>query len=528
MFKEFRFGRAQAAVYALAAFALIALVAWRAESLYAERTRLIRGAQTEAATMALGTAGYVDRTIDVAELLSDSVRKHVARHGGLAGDPPGELRSFIAELAGETTMRDYLMVVDNTGHPVVLSERVPPPGITFADRNWFGAIQKGAAAYIGPAVVSRLGRSIIYTYSKKLDGGGIVDVSIQSATVKPPEERLPGQALAQVWTADRRMIVANFMAFDARGNARLQQAPFTAPPVHGSGFLKSPNRDLIVAYQRATDRALIATVTISRSEILAPWWRRFWLSVELFGGLSVIIAGLVWLISAMLARDALRRRELERSAAALAQAVAQRDTLLKEIHHRVKNNLQVTSSLIDMQARQFGDEAVRAAFKGTQQRLYAIGMVHDVLYGEQGVSIIDMREYLTRLCQEIARANGTRERKIEMTLDIADTMLPAEQATSLGLCASEVLVNVFKHAFPAGGGGTILVRLTQMTSGRMELLIHDNGLGMAPTEGGKSLGMRLIRAFAAQLGGAFTFQHGDGTTFRLEFAAGRVPEVAAR
>jgi two-component sensor histidine kinase len=527
MFKGFRFGRAQAAVYALAAFALIALFAWRAEALYAERARLLKSAENDAATMALGTAGYVDRTIDVAELLSDSVRKHVARRGGLAADPPDELRGYIAALANETTMRDYLMVVDDAGHPVVLSERTPPPGISFADRDWFRAIQRGASAYIGPAVVSRLGRNIIYTYSKKLNGSGIVDVSIQSSTVKPPDERSPGEALAQVWTADGRMIVANFMTFDARGNAKLPKAPFAAP-VHGAGFLRSPDRDLIIAYQRATDRALIATVTVRRSEILAPWWRRVWLSVTLFGLLAIVIAWLVWFITAILARDTRRRRELEQSTTALAQAVAQRDTLLREIHHRVKNNLQVTSSLIEMQARQFDDEAVRIAFKRTQQRLYAIGMVHDVLYGEQGVSIIDMQAYLTRLCHEIAHANGTRERKIDMTLDIAPVMLPAEMATSLGLCVSEVLVNAFKHAFPPGGGGAILVRLTQIAQERAELLIHDNGHGMAPPEGGKSLGMRLIRAFAAQLGGAITFETEGGTTFRLNFAIERPEDVAAQ
>ncbi|MGA9796775.1 MAG: histidine kinase dimerization/phosphoacceptor domain -containing protein [Rhizomicrobium sp.] len=519
----FRFGRAQTAIYALATFALVATAAWRAESLYGERGRLIKISRLQAATLALGTATYVDRTIDVAELLSDDVRQHIAQRGGLRSITLPDLRSYIAGKVNETTMRDYLTIVDNSGNPLVLSDRVTPPNINLSDRDWFKAIQRGAENYIGPAVVSRLGRNIVYTYTKKLDpiGGepdGVVDVAIRSQAVKKPSDRLTGEPQTQVWTTDGRMILASFMTFDPHGNAALPRAPFAKAPAQGAGFLKSPGGDLIVAYQRTG--GLIATVTFSRREILAPWQRRVWLSVALLILLTAITALLVWFAASLVARDVKARGEMEKSAGALAMAVAQRDTLLKEIHHRVKNNLQVTSSLIDMQARQFEDEAVRVAFKRMQQRLHAIGMVHDVLYGEQGVSIIDMRDYLTRLCQEVARANGTSERKIDMALDIAPIVLAAEQATSLGLCASEVLVNAFKHAFPETGGGEIAVRLYEI-AGQVELIIHDNGFGIAPPEGGKSLGMRLIRAFASQLGGSFAFESEGGTTFRLNFTRAR-------
>jgi two-component sensor histidine kinase len=532
MIDWFRFGRAQTAIYALAVFALIALVGWRAESLSAERARILKTAKAQAATMALGTASYIDRTIDVAELLSNDVRRHVARLGGISKIPLSDLHQFVAGKVSETTMRDYLMVVDTSGRPVVLSDRTTPSNIDLSDRGWFKALQRGANDYIGPAVVSRLGRNIVYTYSKRLDPvdgkpDGLVDVAIQTPSVKKPSERAPGEPQAQIWTADGRMIIASFMTFDSRGNAVLPHAPFVHAPPGGSGFLKSPGRDLIIAYQRANDRALIATVSISRREILAPWWRRVWLSLVLSVLLAVVIGALVRLADTLLSRDARARKELEEAAATLSLAVTQRDTLLKEIHHRVKNSLQVTSSLIEMQAHQFDDDAVRAAFRRTQQRLYAIGMVHDVLYGEQGVSIVDMRDYLTRLCNEVARANGTSERNIHLALDISPILLAAEQATSLGLCASEVLVNAFKHAFPETGGGEISVRLHEV-GGRVELIIHDNGLGIAPAQGGRSLGMRLIRAFASQLGGEIAFESDGGTTFRLNFERSRQHKVAAQ
>ncbi len=528
-----RFGRAQTAIYALAAFALIALIAWRAESLSVERNRILRGAESQALTMAFGTESYIDRTIDVAVLLADDMHNHINRLGGLERIPRSDLQQFMADKVRQTVLHDYLLVVDRAGHPIVLSERASPPRIDLSDREWFKAVvQRGLDSYIGPAIFSRLGRRVIYTYSTRLDGdngkpAGAVDVAIRASSVKPPGLRLPGDPQAQVWTGDGRLIVASFMTFDARGNATAQRPFFAKPPSAGSGFLKSGDPDLIVAYQRASDRSLIVTVAIRRSEILAGWRARVRDSIAILALAALILGGLVWSAISLLARDARRRVELEETADALSLAVAQRDTLLKEIHHRVKNNLQVTSSLIDMQARQFEDEAVRTAFKRTQQRLYAIGMVHDVLYGEQGVSIVDMRDYLTRLCNEIARANGTRERKITMTLDISPISLVAEQATSLGLCVSEVLVNAFKHAFPATGGGEISLRLTE-AAGRVELAIHDNGSGFGPPEEGRSLGMRLIRAFASQLGGAIAFESGGGTTFRLNFLSSRQQQVAAQ
>jgi two-component sensor histidine kinase len=97
----------------------------------------------------------------------------------------------------------------------------------------------------------------------------------------------------------------------------------------------------------------------------------------------------------------------------------------------------------------------------------------------------------------------------------------------LGLCVSEVLVNAFKHAFPEGGGGEISVLLAE-ADGRVELAIHDNGFGIGPPEVGRSLGMRLIRAFATQLGGEFAFENEGGTTFRLTFVKASPRKMAAQ
>ncbi len=156
MFDWLRFGRAQTAIYALAAFALIALVAWRAESLDVERGGIFRGAETHAAPKAFGTANYIDRTIDVAVLLAGDVRNHIKRLGGLQKVPRSDLQQFVSDKVRQTVLHDYLMVVDTAGHPIVLSERANVPPIDLSDREWFRAVmQRGLDDYIGPAVVQQ-------------------------------------------------------------------------------------------------------------------------------------------------------------------------------------------------------------------------------------------------------------------------------------------------------------------------------------------------------------------------------------
>ena len=170
--------------------------------------------------------------------------------------------------------------------------------------------------------------------------------------------------------------------------------------------------------------------------------------------LAIIVGGLLAKLAADLAETDLRaRRAIEDTVSALSAAVAQRDHLLKEIHHRVKNNLQLTSSLIQIQSREFENPAVRDAFKETQQRLIAIGMIHDVLYHDDTKASIDMNGYLTRLSAEIARANEAINRGIRTELNVDSIELMPEQATPLGLVTSEVLINAYKQAYPPDKGG---------------------------------------------------------------------------
>jgi hypothetical protein len=231
--------------------------------------------------------------------------------------------------------------------------------------------------YLGPAVRSRVTGNVVYTHSQAFGartGLRRRDLGRLAPTQpKPVAPRRPGEPLAQVWTTDdRRFILASHIDFDTRGNPRPQVAPFTTPAIR-PGRLPSAGEDRITAFASATGRPLVATVSLPRSEALAAWRRSLYESLLLLAVSALVIGGLAISAARFADQDHRARIQLERTAGELSAALGDKDLLLKEIHHRVKNNLQITSSLIQLQARSFQDPQVRAAFAQTQQRLRSIG-----------------------------------------------------------------------------------------------------------------------------------------------------------
>lgn len=520
-----RLGRARNVIYALAGVAFVALLAWRIDTLWYERARILEGARGAAEIGAAGLATYADRTLDTANLLAEDVRDFVVSHGGVGTVSRDALQTFIALKASQISAPDYVMVADPTGQPIALSERREAPVVSLADRSWFMAARAGRDNFIGAAVRSRLGRNYVYTYTKRIVGAdgafqGVVDVAIRVPEIRDPRERAPGEALTELWTEEGQLVVSNFMLFDRKGNVTPQRPPLRPWPKETSGFASLAGGNAILAFHRANGRHVIAAVVLDRSEVLQRWHWRIAQSAALLALAGVVLALLARIAGDLAERDNAVRRTLEQTTHALSSALAQRDLLLREIHHRVKNSLQVTSSIIQLQSRQFEDERVRDAFARAQLRLQAISLVHDVLYQDKAEATIDLAKYLQRLANEIARAHNASEHGIGLALELAPVALPTEQATSLGLWASEVLVNAFRHAFPPDQTGTIRIVLTTK-DGLVDLAVEDNGQGLAAERDRGALGMRLINSLAAQLHGKVDIVSASGTTVRLEFPIAR-------
>lgn len=211
---------------------------------------------------------------------------------------------------------------------------------------------------------------------------------------------------------------------------------------------------------------------------------------------------------------ALSRRESE-----LRRAVQQQELAMQEIHHRVKNNLQVVASLLNLQASRIRLPEAKAEFQSARDRVRALATVHRHLYAHGEVHKINMRIFLTELCGPLFQAMGELEgERIKLEIDAPELQMSSDQAVPLSLIVTEAVTNAIKYAYPAGRFGTISLRLT-VEGEEVVLDIHDDGIGIpagrVETEAGTrdGIGIRLINGFARQLGGTLIVQEGPGTRY---------------
>jgi two-component sensor histidine kinase len=201
----------------------------------------------------------------------------------------------------------------------------------------------------------------------------------------------------------------------------------------------------------------------------------------------------------------------------LREAVDIKTTLIKEIHHRVKNNLQIVMSLLSIQANQVKDMSARDALVQAQTRINALALVHRILNELEDQSTLDISQLLDELCHQIA--GGMSNDKIKVEVNVPPRVVSGSVAVALALFTVEALTNIFKHAFPGDKQGVIRVTMKPMPDGKLKLAIADNGMGFVMDETGKSVGSRLIRTFGLQLGGVSSVhsEPGQGTVVDLVF-----------
>ncbi len=211
----------------------------------------------------------------------------------------------------------------------------------------------------------------------------------------------------------------------------------------------------------------------------------------------------------------------------LKASLREREILLQEVHHRVKNNLQVISSLINMQRRKVDDEAARLALLECQTRVQAIGLIHEQLYMYADYARVPFSVYVQGLVANLAEALGTPAR-VRVNLHVEPVALAVDKAIPCGLIVNELVTNAFKHAFPGDRAGAISVYLQALDDRRLELSVADDGVGMSAASGATagrgrgSLGMQLVHTLVAQLGGTLTTGSGAGTVHTVHFS----PEVS--
>ncbi|WP_018412210.1 sensor histidine kinase [Methyloversatilis thermotolerans] len=222
--------------------------------------------------------------------------------------------------------------------------------------------------------------------------------------------------------------------------------------------------------------------------------------------------------------------ERKRAQQVLEQALLEKTVLLNEVHHRVKNNLQVITSLLNLQANNADDPRLRDILSESQNRVRAMSLTPQLLYERKDFSKMDLGDYLYRLPQLLRGSYRESASRIELRLERPDTpvYLDLERAIPCGLLVNELVTNAFKHAFPPPRHGEITIELAREEDGSVTLTVRDDGVGLPDDfslESVKSLGLQLVPLLTDQLHARLDMPTGGGAHYRINFS-GQIPGAA--
>lgn len=288
------------------------------------------------------------------------------------------------------------------------------------------------------------------------------------------QDQLTGRSLLDLVTPTDRLLCAELLATGATGSSK---GPITLQAVNG---VQRPAQISLRALQNETEADMCAVVT------------------DLSGPQAV--------------------------AAQLRAALAEKDLLLREVHHRVKNNLQIVSSLLRLQAENISDERVSAAVHDSQNRIRALALVHEQLYRSESLAHIDIGEYLQNIATSVWRSLSMRGSSLRLVSEIGQSIsINIDQAISLGLIVTELVSNCVKHAFPEGMQGGIIKLRVVRDADALQVEVADNGTGMpAQAASSGSLGMQLVHGLCRQLGATLDIVSDQGTTVTIRVPANRL------
>lgn len=444
----------------------------------------------------------------VDDLLTDSPDSFEA--GGIRN-----LSDTIAALPRDTSLTVY-----NSQGNSILSSNPDRAQRSIADREDFVVNKAGHEWHFTTMFEDRTAGRKAFAISRRIHLNGVF---MGTAVVVVPVE-----LLAQFW-ATLDLGKGSAVALVRQDGALVARFPVPATSVdfsksvlfehlanaaNGTFYAVSPVDGVyrMTGYYRVPNLPLIALTGISMDVALQRmWWRLSGLALV---GLPLILA--LVMISAWIV--VLMRRD-EETRSELSRALRQNEMLLREVHHRVKNNLQIVASLIRLQP---GPPEAKTEMA---RRIAAMSAVHEQLYLSDQIGRLDVGDYLRKLVDNLAETYG---RRTAVTYDLDHIGAEIELALPLGLVVSEITSNAFKHAFPDGRPASLNVELKRQDEDRARLRISDNGIGFDPEQQDGGLGLRLLQAFSQQLNATYGFHIDAGTTLELTFPLIRPAEQAAK
>ncbi len=498
---------------------------------------------------------HAARSLDAGDIILGKLAFLVREQGldALARSP--RYWRHLRDLVADYPHIEAIWVLDADGMARLNTASFPVPPVAAAEREYFRAVADGAdRTHFGVPVRDEAGNAFL-TYSHRISNGdgallGVAVALIPTAYFAQFYEMVaagPQSALALARLDGT--VVARHPPPRAGETWRLA-APERLQAVlqagaHGSYVVENGDGRRLVTYAIVPDRPLVVIASFPFAEILDGWYTRLRrnlllaaLALAALGGISfVALRALLREERALVgANEMLERRVAERTAQlermrrtleervadrtrALQEALRTRETLFRELHHRVKNNLQVVSSLLTMQSLRFADPDLQAAFKETAERVQSMGIIHEMLYRRDEAEQVRLDEYLEVLASSLAGSYGAGARGISVKVAADPHTIPLDQAVPIALVVTEALSNAFKHAFPNGRAGTIEVSLRH-ADGALRLSIVDDGVGMAAARAG-GIGVNLVQMLAAQLGADLRYEGRPegGTLLEIAFPA---------
>lgn len=475
---------------------------------------------------------YTSRAFETGDLIGDIVVDLSRDHGGVdALRERPELHKTLADLARRAP-GDYLFLVDRTGTAAGSSLGTDLPSGSFADRAWFQAhALSGREHFIGPSIVSRVSPEILFTFTRKVtrsDGSfdGVFQMGLRSSFFEGIQlnATIGRRASFALWRTDGELIGrTGLTAEDVARNIRspaLARAVLQAP----EGVARAPSTvdgiERILAYRVIPKWNIVVSASIPVEVALEPWRERVTDSLVFFaliGSLTALGGG--WaLISA---------RRVEAYAQHLHRMVRQKENLLREMHHRVKNNLQIVMSLMRMGARRTKSKPVVALVADMEERVFAMSLVFEMVYRSSLSGDVNMRGYMAKLVDAISASYATEQQGVAISLAVEEICFNSDRLGVAGLLVTELVTNALKHAFPEQHHPRIDIRIRQ-EGANVVMHVADNGCGFEHSSVRRSLGMTMIAAFVQQLEGVidFDFAHGTHVSVRFPLQGTVVPDAA--
>jgi two-component sensor histidine kinase len=447
--------------------------------------------------------------------IQDTLAPRLPRQAGSPAD-----HQFLKRLSDELTFVDSAWIFDENANMRASSYVLPPEGLNVRDRAYYTALRDGARTFVSPLIWGRLNRQPFVVVSRRLDDtagnfAGGVEVALNSTYFTDFYRNLnpaPGAVFA-IYKNDGELVMRSVLppqqeVFPKPVN--LIASVEKNPTGIGVGTSRVDDVKRLYAYRSLDGWPLIVSAGLPLKQVFAGWRERT------LRNAAITAVGLVafWVIAALLSQTMRREAGLRARAEGL---LAEKEMLFQEIHHRVKNNLQIIASFLTMQAVHARDPATAAAFEEALSRLQSMGLVHQILYEQNEATEVAMDDYLRALSVTIGQTFGAAARGITIEVAPSATRLAMDQAVPLALLANEALTNALKHAYPADRGGTIRMELGRRDDALAFSLV-DDGIGMA--ENAKpGLGMTILSALTRQLNGELSWKVDAGTRLTVTIPA---------